>query len=115
MHGYAGEKEKMKKYAWTWNVKTEWIDAYVKMHQNPWPEVLKAHSEAGIANYSIFKNGKQFFYVFECEDVDKAMKYLDQNQDARRWNALTSKMVEVSFDLAEDVPIQYMEEIFRLE
>ena len=61
----------MAKYAWVWNVKPEYLDEYVRMHLNPWPEIMKAHSEAGFKNYSIFQNGTQFFYVFEC-DTDPA-------------------------------------------
>lgn len=105
----------MKKYAWTWKVKPECLEEYVEMHLKPWPEIMKAHSEAGIRNYSIFQNGDQFFYVFECDDADAAFKYIDQNKDCQRWNAITSKMVEGSFDFAQEQPIEYLREVFYLE
>ncbi|MBR4079798.1 MAG: L-rhamnose mutarotase, partial [Christensenellaceae bacterium] len=35
-----------KKYCWVWNIKPECVEDYVKLHLNPWPEVLRAHSEA---------------------------------------------------------------------
>lgn len=104
-----------KKYAWTWNVKPEFVDEYVKMHMNPWPEIMDAHSKAGIRNYSIFQNGNQFFYCFECDDAEAAFAYLDKDPDCQRWNAITSKMVEGSFDLGEDEPIRYLKEVFYLE
>ncbi|MDR1953797.1 MAG: L-rhamnose mutarotase [Clostridiales Family XIII bacterium] len=104
----------MGKYAWTWNVKPECIDEYVAMHEAPWPEIMKAHSDAGIVNYSIFQNGTQFFYVYECEDPDAANRYLAENEDCKRWNAITSKMVEGSFDLGKDNAISYMKEVFYL-
>lgn len=105
----------MKKYAWTWNVKPECLEEYVEMHLHPWPEIMKAHSEAGIQNYSIFQNGNQFFYVYECDDVDAANAYIAQNADCQRWNAITSQMVEGSFDFNEAEPIKFMREVFYLE
>ena len=103
------------KFSWTWKVKPECIEAYVKMHLSPWPEIMKEHSKAGIRNYSIFQNGNQFFYCFECDDVKHAFEYLDQSEACQRWNAITSKMVEGSFDLGKDEPMRPMSEIFYLE
>ena len=65
----------MKKYAWTWNVKPEYVEEYVNMHKNPWPEIMQAHSDAGIKNYSIFRNANQFFYVLECENIEKGEEH----------------------------------------
>jgi L-rhamnose mutarotase len=103
------------KFAWTWTVKEEDLDEYVKMHLNPWPEVLEEHRRAGIKNYSIFQNGNQFFYCFECDDVQAAFKYLDQSEACQRWNAITSKMVKGSFDFSKPEPIKPMKEIFYLK
>ncbi len=107
--------EKSNKFAWTWNVKQESLEEYVAMHKDAWPEIMKAHAEAGISNYSIFQNGNQFFYVFECDDVKKAFAYIDENEDCQRWNAITSQMVEGSFDFGESEPIVPMEEVFYLK
>ena len=103
------------KYAWTWNIKPERLEEYVEMHENVWPEVRQAHSTAGIHNYSIFQNGNQFFYCFECDDVESAFKQIDQNEDCQRWNAITSLMVEGSFDFGEADPIKFLKEVFYLE
>jgi L-rhamnose mutarotase len=103
------------KYAWTWKVKRENLDEYVAMHLDPWPEIMAAHRDAGISNYSIFQNDNQFFYVFECDDVEKAFAFIDANKDCQRWNAITSKMVEGSFDFSENEPIKFMKEVFYLK
>lgn len=103
------------KYAWTWLIKEEHLDEYVKMHLNPWPEVLEEHSKAGIKNYSIFQNGNQFFYCFECDDVDAAFDYIAKSEACSRWNAITSKMVKGSFDFNEPDPIQPLREVFYLK
>jgi L-rhamnose mutarotase len=102
------------KYAWTWTVKQEKLEEYVSMHLSPWDEVLEEHSKAGIRNYSIFQDGNRFFYCFECDDVEAAFSYLDKSEVCRKWNGITSKMVEGSFDFGENEPIQFLEEVFYL-
>jgi L-rhamnose mutarotase len=103
------------KFAWTWKVKPERLEEYVKMHLDPWPKVLEEHSKAGIKNYSIFQNGNQFFYCFECNDVKRAFEYLDKSETCQQWNAITSNMVEGSFDLGQDDPIEPLIEVFYLK
>lgn len=106
------------RFAWTWRVKEACLDEYVQMHLNPWPDMMEEHSKAGIRNYSIFQNGNQFFYVFECESreaANRAFSYLAKSEVCRRWNAITSKMVEGSFDLGQDVPVEYLKEVFYLK
>ena len=103
------------KYAWKWTVKPECLAEYVRMHLHPSPEFMDEHKSAGIRNNSIFLNGNEFFYCFECDDVKKAFAYLDQSEPCQRWNAITSKMVEGSFDFAEAEPIRFLQEVFYLE
>lgn len=55
--------EKSNKYAWTWFVKEEYLDEYVKMHLNPWPEILEEHTKAGYRNYSIFPERQSVFLL----------------------------------------------------
>ena len=107
--------EHSKKFAWTWKVKEECLEEYVKMHLNPWPEIMEEHTKAGYKNYSIFQNGNQFFYCFECDDIKAAEEYISKSEACNRWNAITSKMVEGSFDFAEEEPIKYMPEVFYLK
>lgn len=103
------------KYAWTWRVKEEYLDEYVKMHLNPWKEIMEEHTRAGYRNYSIFQNGNQFFYCFECDDVKAANEYIAQSDACQKWNAITSKMVEGSFDFNEEEPITFMKQVFYLK
>lgn len=107
--------EKSKKFAWTWKVKEEYLEEYVKMHLDPWEEILEEHTKAGYCNYSIFQNGNQFFYCFECDDINKANYYISQSEACNKWNEITSKMVEGSFDFNEAEPIQFMQEVFYLK
>ncbi|SIQ35744.1 MULTISPECIES: L-rhamnose mutarotase [unclassified Paenibacillus] len=103
-----------RKFAWTWTVKEECLEEYVRMHLDPWPEIMSEHSRAGIRNYSIFQNGRQFFYCFECDDVEAAFAVIDESEACRRWNAITSGMVEGSFDFSRAEPIRPLREVFYL-
>ena len=106
----------MAKYAWVWNIKPEFVDEYVRMHLSPWPEIMKAHSEAGFRNYSIFRNGTQFIYVFECDAApNEAFEKMVNDPDCIRWNAVTSKMLDVSLKEGDvSTGIQYLPEVFYL-
>ncbi len=103
------------KYAWTWNIKAECLEEYVQLHLAPWPEILEEHTKAGIRNYSIFQNGNQFFYCFECDDTGAAFAYIANSDVCNRWNAITSTMVQGSFDFNEAEPIKPMREVFYLK
>jgi L-rhamnose mutarotase len=111
------EEAVSKKYAWVWNIKGECIDEYVKMHLNPWPEIMKAHSEAGFKNYSIFQNGNQFIYEFECdEDPEKAFAAMEKNPDCIRWNAITSKMIDAPLENGSvSTGVKFLREVFYLK
>lgn len=102
------------KFAWTWKVKGESLEEYVRMHLDPWPEVLDEHRKAGIRNYSIFQEGNRLFYCFECDDVEDAFAYIDKSEACKRWNAITSRMVETPFDFSEAEPIRRMREVLYL-
>jgi L-rhamnose mutarotase len=105
------------KYAWVWNIKPEWVEEYVKMHLSPWPEIMKAHSEAGFKNYSIFRNGNQFIYEFECDgDPDAAFTKMIKNPDCIRWNNITSKMIDTPLENGNvSSGVRYLREIFYLK
>ena len=105
----------MPKYAWTLNIKPECIDEYVNMHMNPWPGIAEKHKEAGFQNLSVFQNGLQCFYVFECEpeNVGKAFAFMENDEDCKKWTNVTSKMVDGGFDFNQDEPFKFMREIFK--
>lgn len=109
------EIEKSNKFAWVWKIKPDCLEAYKKLHQSPWPELLAEHRAAGIRNYSIFQYGSTFFYCFECDDPQKAFAYLDKSEVCRRWNSVTSKMVEESFDFGKPNPVVPLQEVFYLK
>lgn len=102
-------------YAWKWIIKSEYVDEYVKMHINAWPDLLEAHSKAGFRNYSIFQNGNEFFYYFETDDFEKAISVLDKDLVCQRWNAITLKMIDSSVDFGSDSPLPLMSQVFYIK
>jgi L-rhamnose mutarotase len=103
------------KFAWTWNIKKDKVDEYVKMHGEVWESVLEEHNKAGIRNYSIFQNNNQFIYVYECDDINYTTKYIANSEACQKWDAITSKMVEGSFDWGDKNSVDYLKEVFYLK
>jgi L-rhamnose mutarotase len=54
--------------------------------------------------------------VFECEDAEKAFAEMVENEDCKRWNAITSKMIDKQLE-AGDVSsgVDYLREVFYLK
>lgn len=104
-----------KKYAWTWIIKEDCIDKYVEMHGNVWESVLQEHTNAGIRNYSIFQNKNQFIYVYECDDIEFTCNYIANSKVCQEWDAITSKMVDGSFNWGDENPVDYLTEVFYLK
>ena len=52
----------------------------------------------------------------ECrDDAQASFDYVNNNEDCKRWNAITTKMIDTDFDGAIDSGIQYLHEAFYLE
>ena len=54
-----------------------------------WPEMLDGARDAGIRNYTIFRDGNQVFGYFESDDLERAAAYLATQEVTRagrtRW------------------------------
>jgi L-rhamnose mutarotase len=51
-------------------VRPEAIDAYERLHADPWPGVLATLRAANIRNYSIFRHGDVLFAYYEYVGTD---------------------------------------------
>ena len=109
-------KKSSEKFAWKWTIKPEYIDEYIEMHLNPWPEVMDEHTKAVIRNYSIFNSGNEFFYCFECDNVKAAFDYMAKSEICAKWDSITEKMVDGGFEVGNELnSISFMSEIFYLK
>ena len=98
--------------AFVLHVRPDKIDEYVEAHANVWPEMLQALRDAGIRNYSIFRDGNQVFGYFESDDPRRAAAYLDAHEANRRWQDAMADLLEAR---VPDAGPPALPEIFRLD
>jgi L-rhamnose mutarotase len=77
-------------------VRPDSIEAYERLHGEPWPAVSAAIRRANIRNYSIFRHDGLLFGYLEYVGADYPgdMARLAADPDVRAWWALTDAMQE---------------------
>jgi len=98
--------------AFVLRVRPEKIDAYIRAHQEVWPEMLEALRGAGIRNYTIFRDGNRMFGYFEADDLAAAERHLAQQHVSTRWQDSMAALLE---ERVPDEGPPALEEIFRLD
>ena len=98
--------------AFVLRVRPDKIDEYVEAHRNVWPELLAALSEAGIRNYSIFRDGNQVFGYFEADDLAAAAAHMESQDVNARWQDTMAHLLE---ERVPDAGPATLEQIFRLD
>jgi L-rhamnose mutarotase len=73
---------------------------YEEYHRAVWPDVLKAIRRAGIAKYLIFRDGLDLFHYIECDDYDRSIAELAQDQVNIRWQAEMAPMMAKAHDFS---------------
>jgi L-rhamnose mutarotase len=51
------------------SLKPGFEEEYKRRHDQIWPDMLESLRQAGVKNYSIFRNNLQLFAYFEVEDL----------------------------------------------
>ena len=98
--------------AFVLHVRPEKIDEYVAAHAAVWPEMLQALREAGIRNYTIFRDGNRVFGYFESDDLARAAAHLERQDVSTRWQDAMAGLLE---ERVPDAGPPALEEIFRLD
>jgi L-rhamnose mutarotase len=98
--------------AFVLRVRPDRIDDYVAAHAEVWPELLAALKQAGIRNYSIFRDGNQVFGYFEGDDLEAAARFLDAQEVCTRWQDAMAGLLE---ERVPDAGPPALPEIFRLD
>jgi L-rhamnose mutarotase len=98
--------------AFVLRVRHDKVDEYVEEHRNVWPEMLGALREAGVRNYTIFRDGNLMFGYFEADDLERAAAFLASHEANTRWRAAMAPLFEER--VADGGPPQ-LEEVFRLD
>jgi len=110
----------MKSFALTLNLKNEQskIDAYIKHHENPYPEVVSALREVGILETRIWILGRRLFMLLDTTDdfipeVDFP-RYLTLNPRCQEWEDLMTGFQEPVREASQGEKWATMKEIFTL-
>ena len=76
----------MSRYGMLNKIKKDKIEEYRKAHEKIWPEMLKALSDSGFKNYSIFtRNDGTLFSYFEHKNLSEGMKMLFEKEVNTKW------------------------------
>jgi L-rhamnose mutarotase len=97
-------------------VKPDRLEEYAARHRAVWPDMLRALSETGWHNYSLFlrEDGLLVGY-FETDDLEQAVAGMDATDVNGRWQA---EMAEFFVDLGDarpDTGFRRLAEVFHLE
>jgi L-rhamnose mutarotase len=98
--------------AFVLRVRPDRVDEYVEAHRNVWPEMLEALRDAGIRNYTIFRNGNEMFGYFESDDLAAAGAHMAAQAVNTRWQ---DAMAELLDERVPDAGPPALEEVFRLD
>jgi L-rhamnose mutarotase len=98
--------------AFVLQVRPDKVQEYVRAHQDVWPEMLDALREAGIHNYTIFRDGYRVFGYFEADDLAEAARRLAAQPVSARWQ---DEMADLLEQRVPDEGPPPLEEIFRLD
>jgi len=98
--------------AFVLRVRPDKVDEYVEAHRNVWPEMLAALRDAGIRNYTIFRNGTEMFGYFESDDLKAAAAFMEAQEVNARWQDAMAGLLE---ERVSDAGPPALEEVFRLD
>lgn len=89
----------MEKYAWKGYVKEEFLDEYIRRHDEIWDEMKAVLEEAGIVNYTIWNVGNELFGYYECEKgIEYAANVQNSSEVVKKWDAYMSDILIMDKD-----------------
>ncbi len=92
----------MGRYCIVVEVKQDRIEDYIKLHKEPWREMLEAIRQSGIKDEFIFFHRNQSIIILDCEDHQLCDAKLRATEVCKRWDELTLPWFEpTGFEQAE--------------
>ncbi len=106
----------MQRVCFLLKVKQDRLAEYKRRHAQVWPDMLKALSETGWHNYSLFlrEDGLLVGYL-ETEDFDAALKGMAKRDVNTRWQTEMAPFFEEIGEANADQAMVRLEEVFHLE
>jgi L-rhamnose mutarotase len=105
----------MERVCFLLRVRRDRLDEYRERHRAVWPDMLRALSETGWHNYSLFlrPDGLLVGY-FETEDLEGALAGMQERDVNARWQSDMAPFFELPEDGRPDTGFERLEEIFHL-
>ena len=75
-----------KRYCLIIEVKEPYIEEYIKIHKEPWREMLEAIRDSGIKDEVIYFYKNQSIIFMECEDFEACNLKLRATDVCKRWD-----------------------------
>ena len=87
---------------------------YKRRHDEIWPEMLDALRNAGLRNYSIFRDGFTLFAYVEIEDLERMRRVLEADPVNARWQEYMRDMIDHDVD-PETGGLRLLPEMFHMD
>jgi len=110
------ENVNIQRFGMVIKIKPEKIEAYRKLHKDPWPEVLTMIETCHIQNYSIYLKDDLLFSYFEYTgtDFEEDMRKMTADSITREWWKLTDPCQVPLDNRKEGEWWAVMEEVFHM-
>jgi L-rhamnose mutarotase len=111
------QKHGIQRFGMVIRIRPEQIEAYKKLHADPWPQVIQMIKACNIQNYSIYLKDDLLFSYFEYtgDDFEEDMKRMAADSITKVWWERTDPMQIPLHTRMEGEWWAVMEEVFHLE
>ncbi len=93
----------MRKYCIVIEIKEEFLEAYIDIHKNAWPELLKTIKDAGAKEEVIYNYKNLSIVFFECDDLDELYKKLGGSEVVKKWDDTVGPWFKSAFIYPEKI------------
>ena len=81
------------RYAFHLTIRHGMEEEYDRRHANVWDDMKKMLRDAGILNYSIFRDGIHVFGYWECNDLSRTLGAVNSSDVNARWQKYMSDVI----------------------
>ena len=108
------EKSMTKRNAFRMKLKPGCVDEYKKRHDEIWPELAQAHSDAGISDYSIYFDEESLsLFAFQKLSADNSAAHLKDLEIVQKWWDHMADLMEVE---SNNMPVfTPLREVFHMD
>ena len=100
------------RYAFHLTIRPGMEDEYDRRHAKVWNDMRNMLKDAGISNYSIFRDRTHVFGYWECVKIDRTLETVNSSEVNARWQEYMNDVIITSTD---ERTSGGMKEVFRLD